>query len=319
MDSARVRLTAALAAVYLIWGSTYLAIRFAIETIPPFLMSGTRFIVAGGTMYAVLRLSGAERPTARQWLGAVLVGALLLLGGNGGVVWAEQHVPSGLAALLIATEPLWVVLVDWARPGGARPTRAEGLGLMVGFAGAALLISPAELIGGRYEVDPVGAAVLILASVSWAIGSVCSRYMPAPASPILGTAMKLIAGGLLLAALGVASGETGRLDLSAVSTKSVAALLYLTVFGAIVAFTAYIWLLKNTSLAMASTYAYVNPAVAVFLGWLIADEPVTPRTVLAATVIVGGVLIITTSRATLGGRIRGARANARSVADTKNP
>jgi drug/metabolite transporter (DMT)-like permease len=318
MDSARFRLTAALAAVYLIWGSTYLAIRFAIETIPPFLMSGSRFIVAGGTMYVVLRLSGAARPTPRQWWGAVVVGALLLLGGNGGVVWAVQHVPSGLAALLIATEPLWVLLVDWVRPGGVRPTRAEGFGLIVGFAGAALLISPAELIGGRYQVDPVGAAVLIFASISWAMGSVCSRYIPAPASPVLGTAMKMIAGGLLLGVVGLASGETGRLDISAVSAKSLAAMVYLIVFGAIVAFTAYIWLLKNTSLAMASTYAYVNPAVAVFLGWLIADEPITPRTVLAATIIVGGVLIITTSRATLGGRITNARPNARSDADSKN-
>lgn len=317
MDSPRFRLAAALAAVYLIWGSTYLAIRFAIETIPPFLMGGTRFLAAGGTMYVVLRLSGAPRPTGRQWFGAFVVGALLLLGGNGGVVWAEQRVPSGLAALIIATEPLWVVLVDWARPGGARPTKTEGFGLMVGFAGAALLVSPAELISGRFQVDPVGAAVLIFASVSWALGSVCSRYMPAPASPALGTGMKMIAGGMLLSALGLAAGETTRFDLSAVSTKSMAAWLYLTVFGAVVAFTAYIWLLKNTSLALASTYAYVNPAVAVFLGWLLANEPVTPRTILAASVIVGGVLIITTSRATLGGRIGNTRASARSFADAK--
>lgn len=310
MDSPRVRLAAALAAVYLIWGSTYLAIRFAIETIPPFLMGGIRFIIAGGTLYAVLRLSGAARPTARHWSGALIVGAFLLLGGNGGVVWAEQHVPSGLAALIIATEPLWVVLVDWARPGGARPTRAEGIGLLVGFTGAALLISPTALVGGRNQIDPMGAAALILASVSWAIGSVCSRYMAAPASPLLGTGMKMIAGGVLLGALGIVAGETARFDLSAVSTTSLAALLYLIVFGAIVAFPAYIWLLKNTSLAMASTYAYVNPAVAVFLGWLIADEPVTPRTVLAASVIVGGVLIITTSRATMGARIGNPRAGA---------
>ncbi len=295
MPKSRVRLLTAFAAVYLIWGSTYLAIRFAIETIPPFLMAGFRFLLAGAVMYWLVRLRGASRPTGRQWLWAAVVGALLLLGGNGGVVWAEQTVPSGLAALLVATEPLWVVLIDWVRPSGVRPLRGEVVGLLLGFAGVAVLITPVGLFGATFEVDLVGAAALVFAALAWAAGSVVSRHAPAHESSFVATAMKMLAGGVLLVVAGTLTGEWARLELAAITPRSWFALAYLVVFGALIGFTAYIWLLKNTTLARASTYAYVNPIVAVMLGWMLAAEPLNSRVMVAAGIIVSGVVIVVRS------------------------
>ncbi len=295
MPKSRVRLLTAFAAVYSIWGSTYLAIRFAIETIPPFLMAGFRFLAAGAVMYWLVRLHGASRPTGRQWLWAAVVGALLLLGGNGGVVWAEQTVPSGLAALLVATEPLWVVLIDWVRPGGVRPLRGEVVGLLLGFAGVAVLVIPVDLFGAGFEVDLVGAAVLVFAALAWAAGSVVSRQAPAHESSFVATAMKMLTGGLLLVVAGTFTGEWARLDVAAITPRSWFALVYLVVFGALIGFTAYVWLLKNTTLARASTYAYVNPIVAVILGWMLAAEPLNSRVMVAAGIIVSGVVIVVRS------------------------
>ena len=290
----RSRVIAAFAAVYIIWGSTYLAIRFAIETLPPFLMAGSRFLVSGALLYAVARARGAERPERRNWTATAVIGALLLLGGNGGVVWAEQRVPSGLAALLVATVPVWMVTLEWLR-GGLRPTRGVVAGLMLGMAGLALLIGPGEFAGGR-GVDTLGAIVLVAASLSWATGSIYSRSAPLPKSPILTTGMEMLAGGVLLTLLGLATGELGRLDVAAASTKSWLALLYLVLFGSLIGFTAYIWLLKVSTPAKASTYAYVNPVVAVLLGWLFANEPLSVRTLLAAAVIIAGVALITLTK-----------------------
>lgn len=295
MPKARTRLLTAFAAVYLIWGSTYLAIRFAIETIPPFLMAGFRFLLAGAVMYWLVRLRGASRPTVRQWLWAAVVGALLLLGGNGGVVWAEQTVPSGQAALLVATEPLWVVLIDWVRPGGERPLRGEVVGLALGFAGVAVLITPAGLFGAAFEVDLVGAAVLVFAALAWAAGSVVSRQAPAHESSFVAAAMMMLTGGVLLVIAGTFTGEWARLDVAAITLRSWFALAYLVVFGALIGFTAYVWLLKNTTLARASTYAYVNPIVAVILGWMLAAEPLNSRVMVAAGIIVSGVVIVVRS------------------------
>ncbi len=294
--SCRWRVIAAFAAVYLIWGATYLFIRFAIETLPPFLMAGTRFLVAGGVLYGVAALSGAARPTRAQWGAAALVGGLLLLGGNGGVVWAEQSVPSGLAALLVAMSPLWMAVLDWVRPGGVRPSKGVALGLGLGFAGVILLVGPDELVGGG-RVDPIGAGVLILASLSWAAGSIYSRHGQRPASPLLGAGMQMLAGGALLLLVGSASGEWTGFDYRAVSLRSVASLGFLIAFGSLIGFTAYIWLLRVTTVARASTYAFVNPAVAVFLGWALAGEALTLRTLLAAGVIVAAVVVITTHQA----------------------
>ena len=295
MPKSRVRLLTAFAAVYLIWGSTYLAIRFAIETIPPFLMAGFRFLIAGAVMYWLVRLRGASRPTGRQWLWATVVGALLLLGGNGGVVWAEQTVPSGLAALLVATEPLWVVLIDWVRPGGVRPLRGEVVGLLLGFAGVAVLVIPVDLLGAGLEVDLVGAAALVFAALAWAAGSVVSRQAPAHESSFVATAMKMLTGGVLLVVAGTITGEWARLEVAAITPRSWFALAYLVVFGALIGFTAYVWLLKNTTLARASTYAYVNPIVAVMLGWMLAAEPLNSRVMVAAGIIVSGVVIVVRS------------------------
>lgn len=292
----RASVMAAFAAVYLIWGSTYLGIRFAIETLPPFLMAGARFTIAGSLMYAALRLRGAPRPARVHWRSAAVIGGLMLLGGNGGVTWAEQYVPSGIAALMIATVPLWIVLLDWLRPGGDRPASPVIVGLALGFAGLMLLVGPGELAGSG-RINLLGAGALVFAALLWSIGSLYSRRAPLPTEvPLQGTAMEMLVGGLLLVGLGTATGEWARLDLSAVSLRSVLALLYLIAFGSWIGFSAYVWLLKVTAPARAATYAYVNPVVAVFLGWLLADEPLTIRTLLAAAIIISAVVIITSYR-----------------------
>jgi drug/metabolite transporter (DMT)-like permease len=286
---------AAFAAIYLIWGSTYLAIRFAIETMPPLIMAGVRFLIAGGLLYGWTRLRGTPRPTGTNWRAAALIGALLLLGGNGAVTWAEQWVPSGLAALLIATEPLWIVLLAWLW-GGDRPSLGIAVGLALGLVGIVLLIGPGELVGGPH-IDPVGALAVLIASVSWAAGSLYSRRAPLPAAPLLGTGMEMLVGGTLLLLAGLATGEAAQLHLEALSLRSALALTYLIVFGSIVAFSAYVWLLRVVTPARASTYAYVNPVVAVFLGWALAGEAITPLTLVAAAVIVTAVALIVMQQA----------------------
>lgn len=283
----------AFAAVYVIWGSTYLGIKYAIETLPPFLMSGSRFLLAGVALAAWALWRGERRPTLAHWRSASIVGALLFLGGNGGVVWAEQYIPSSLAALLVATEPLWIVLMNWLRPAGVRPALITFLGLAVGFAGVWLLIggvTSGDDISGR---SALGAGAVIGATLAWAAGSLYSLRADLPASAILSAGMQMIAGGAFLTIAATLTGEWSRLDLGSASTISVGAFLYLVVFGSIVAFTAYSWLLQNVSPAKASTYAYVNPVVAVALGWAIAGEAVTTRTLLATAVIVSSVALIT--------------------------
>lgn len=302
--ASRAKLVAAFAAVYVIWGSTYLAIRFAIETIPPFFMAGARFLIAGGVLYAWVRLRGAERPTRAQWGAATIVGGLLLLGGNGAVVWAEQYVPSGLASLLVATVPVWMVLLDWARAGGTRPSAVVLAGVALGLGGLVLLVDPRSLASGS-AADPIGAAVLVLGSLAWAVGSLYSKRAKMPTVPLLATGMQMLAGGALLVLAGLLTGEVARFAPHAVSARSVSALMYLVVFGSLVGFTAYIWLLRVATPAQVSTYAYVNPVVAVFLGWALAGEPLTPRTLLAAAVIVGAVVLVTAGRAV---KVRGIRA-----------
>ena len=295
-QAARWKVVAAFAALYVLWGSTYLAIRFAIETLPPFWMAAARFLTAGTILYAVMRWRGTPVPKPAHWRSAFVVGLLLLLGGNGGVVWAEQRVPSGIAALLVATVPLWMVLLDGAGRGWRLPHPQLLLGIGVGLAGVALLVGPGQTAGGG-GVDTTGALVLLVASLSWTAGSLYSRKAELPPSPFLGSAMQMLGGGAGLVVAGLLAGEASRLDLAAASGRSLAALLFLVVFGSLVGFTAYIWLLRVTTPALVSTYAYVNPVVAVLLGWAFAGEPVTARTLLAAAVIVGAVALITTYRA----------------------
>lgn len=286
-------LGAGLATVYVIWGSTYLAIRFAVETLPPFLMAGVRFLIAGALLYGWARWRGVAPPTAGQWRWAALVGALLLLGGNGLVSVAVVRVPSGLAALLVATVPLWMVLLDALRPGGGgMPPRRVWWGIALGLVGVGVLVGPASFVSGE-GVDPVGAATLIVASVFWAIGSLVSRGAGLPASPRMSTALQMLSGGALLVLTGTALGEWSRVDPAAVSSKSVLALAYLILFGAIAGFSAYVWLLRVATPALVGTYAFVNPMVAVVLGWALAGEALTPRIGVATLVIVGAVALIT--------------------------
>ena len=289
----RLKIVIAFAAVYTIWGSTYLAIRFAIDTLPPFLMAGSRFLLSGTFLFVWMRLRGDPLPSRRHWISGAIIGGLMLLGGNGGVTWSEQRVPSGLAALMIATVPLWMGLLDWLRPGGKRPHAGVIVGLVLGFTGIALLVGPVKLAGGSH-IDPLGAGVLVLGALCWSIGSLYSRTAEMPASPLLGTSLEMLCGGAWLWLAGTLAGEWGRLNLAAVSFRSAGAFAYLVVFGSLIGFSAYVWLLKAVPPARASTYAYVNPVVAVFLGWAVAGETLSPRTMIAAAVIIGAVVMITT-------------------------
>jgi drug/metabolite transporter (DMT)-like permease len=282
-----------LIAIYIVWGSTYLAIRFAVETIPPFLAAGTRFLVAGSVLYAFQRLRGDKAPIRVEWRSAAIVGLFLLVGGNGGLMWAEQRVASGIASLMIASVPLWIAILDTVRPGGRRPGRWVILGVLTGFAGIIILIGPAQLIGFDNQVDLLGAAVLLFAAFSWAVGSLYNRGARLPTSPLLGTGMEMLVGGLGLFILGTISGEWIQLDPSTFSTRSIVGLIYLIVFGSWVGFASYTWLLRVAPTMLVSTYAYVNPLVAIFLGNLLAGEELTPRVLIAAVIILGSVAMIT--------------------------
>lgn len=302
--SYRLRVAVALGSLYFIWGSTYLAIRIAIETLPPFLMAGVRFLIAGGILYGWARARGAERPNLEFWWTAAASGLLMFLGGNGAVVWAEQFVPSGMVSLLVATVPLWIVLQDWGWGRGGAPAPGVFFGILWGFAGVAILVTGSE-IGKATPQDLLGGLLVLGGAGAWATGSLIARYWARPKSAALGNGMQMLAGGVGLFLGGLLRGELGVVDLSAFSMASVLAVLYLIVFGSLVAFSAYIWLLQNTTPAVASTYAYVNPMVALLLGWALADEPLSSRTVLAAFVILTAVMIITTRRSRGGPPERG--------------
>lgn len=290
------QIAAALGAIYLIWGSTYLAIRFAIETLPPYLMAGSRYFVAGALMYAWMRYyRGMPKPSRAHWIGAAVVGGLMLLGGNGTLVWAEQRVPSGIAALLIGTVPFWMVLLDWLWQRGKRPGRRVVGGILLGFIGIILLIGQGGITGG-HPVDAIGAGVLLLAALSWTIGSLYSRSAKLPSSPFLATAMQMVSGGVMMVLAGMIGGEWSRLDFGAVSWLSAASWGFLLVFGSMIGFTCYIWLLRVAPADKVATYAYVNPVVAVFLGWLFAGEIITLQTLLATAIIITAVVLINTQK-----------------------
>jgi drug/metabolite transporter (DMT)-like permease len=293
-QASRGNVIAAFAAVYIIWGSTYLAIRYAVETIPPFLMGGARFLISGLLLYAFTRLRGATPPTRSQWRSAFVTGVLLLVGGNGAVIWSEQHVPSGLVALIVAIVPLWMVVFEWARPGGKRPVPAVFVGLALGLAGLALLIGPDAFARGSASRLDVGAALVpVVGSMLWALGSIYSRYAPRAKSAQLATGMQMLMGGAAFLVVSVLAGEPRHFSPGAVTAPSLMGFVYLVTFGSLIGFTAYIYLLGATTPAKVSTYAYVNPVVAVLLGWAVAGEPLTGRMLVAAAVILGGVALIT--------------------------
>jgi Permeases of the drug/metabolite transporter (DMT) superfamily len=291
----RLHIFAAFASIYTIWGSTYLAIRYAVETIPPFLMLGTRFVVSGAILYAWARQRKSPNPTRRQWKNGAIAGFFLLVCGNGAVGWAEQSMASGITALLVSVLPFWLVFIDWVRPKGRAPRPLVIAGLVLGVIGIFVLVDPMGAAGSN-GVSKLGASVLMLGSLSWAIGSFYSRDADLPASGIMRTAVEMLGGGILLLSLGLIAGEARDLDLHLISRASVLGLVYLTTFGSLIGFTAYIWLLDKVSPAMVGTYAFVNPVVAVFLGWGFAGEPLSARTLVAAAIVIGAVALITISR-----------------------
>jgi drug/metabolite transporter (DMT)-like permease len=291
----RVLIVLAFAAVYIIWGSTYLGIRLAIETLPPFLMAATRFMTAGAILFAWAVFNGQKvRPSLTEWPTAFIIGGLLLLCGNGGVTWAEKYIASSLAALLVATEPLWVVILNWGLT-HRRPNTKVLLGVLIGLAGVALLVSDGLGQGAHgSRLNLIGAGVVVLAGFAWAAGSVYSSRRPIRTVTSMASGMQMLAGGSLLLLLALVAGDFKRLNLDNASWVSIGAFAYLMLFGSLVTFTAYSWLLNNVTTARAATYAYVNPVVAVLLGWLIASEPITLKMMLGAAIIVGSVVLITT-------------------------
>jgi drug/metabolite transporter (DMT)-like permease len=292
------RIWTALIALYIVWGSTYLAIRFAVETIPPFLMAGSRFLVSGLILYIWRRLAGDPAPTPRQWRSAVIVGLLLLLGGNGVVSWAEQHVPSGIAALMVASIPLWIAVIDAIRPRGLKPDWKVALGLLIGFGGIALLVMSSGGLTPADGLDFAGVLSLILAAILWSLGSVYGREADLPESSLLSTGIEMLGGAAGLFAVATATGEWGALNLPAVSTASLLGLAYLIAFGSLIGFVSYAWLLRNAPLSLVSTYAYVNPVIAIFMGAWLGSETINARIVLSALIIIGSVVVINFSKQT---------------------
>lgn len=292
----KLRIWIALLAIYVVWGSTYLAIRFVVETMPPFLAAGMRFLISGLILLAWRMLKGDPKPTRPQWRSATIIGLLMLLGGNGGLMWAEQRVPSGVASLFIGSTPLWMVLLDTFWPGGKRPRLLTWLGVLIGFAGIAFLVGPSDTSLSSPYLDLAGVAVLLFAALSWSIGSLYSRNAHLPDSPLLYTGMEMFAGSLGLFAFGTLVGEWGQLEFATITTRSLLGLTYLITFGSLVGFVAYTWLLRNAPTPLVATYAYVNPLIAILLGSLLGGEALTPRVLLSTAIIVGSVVLINLTR-----------------------
>ncbi|MCP4361636.1 MAG: drug/metabolite exporter YedA [Chloroflexi bacterium] len=290
-----IKIVLAFAAIYIIWGTTYLVIRLAIETIPPFFMAGTRFLLAGIITFVFLRARGVPMPNLLQWRSAAIIGTLLLVGGNGLVTWSEQEVPSSIAALVVATVPLWMVLFDWLLYRGISPSKKMAIGLSLGFLGIGLLIGPGQILETN-TISLSAILILLLAPILWSLGSLHSRQANLPENLFMATAIEMLAGGVVLILAGFITGETSQLNLVGISTLSLVSMLYLTIFGSVVALTAYIWLLKNVQAAKVATYTYVNPIIAIFLGWLILSEPITPQMLIPVVVIIVAVILITTRR-----------------------
>lgn len=310
----------AFAAIYIIWGSTYLAIRFAVESVPPLVMIGGRFFLAGLILYPFLRLRGIPAPTRRNWTAAAVLGFMMLGVGTGTVAWAEQYIHSGLAALIVATVPMWMVLIDWVRPGGRGPGGKVLLGLAIGFVGVALIIGPVDLEAVRSGADMAegtgrGSAAaqflsivaIVLASLSWATGSVFSRHAPLADSPLMAAAQEMIAAGAIMIVIGAAIGELDGWSVAAVTRESWLGWAWLVFAGSLIAYVAYVWLLHNTTPARAGSYAYVNPVVAVILGWWLANETFAPRILFAAALVIVSVALITYGKAANPAVVQAAR------------
>ena len=296
-------LIAGFAAIYIIWGSTYLGIRIAVESMPPFLMAGVRFLVAGGIVLAFIAGTRGFRATAAQWRDNAIIGGFLCLGGNGLVSWSEQKVPSGIATLIISAGPVFIVLMDWAvhawfKDGrrGTKPKPLTWVGLALGLAGLLILVGPGVFTSGVGQLDPWSVLGLLAATFLWGVGMMCMRYAHNPLEPFTASGIQMLCGSGWLLLTGVLTGEIARVDPAAITARSVIAWAYLIVFGSLIGFSTFTWLMKHSTPAKVSTYAYVNPVVAVFLGWLVLHEPVNPRIFLAAAIIIAGVAIITVAK-----------------------
>jgi drug/metabolite transporter (DMT)-like permease len=288
----RPALIGAFTTIYVVWGSTYLGMHIAVETMPPFLMAAARFLIAGALLFMFLKLRGAPKPSLHQWRVNTLIGAFLLLGGNGAVVWASQYLPSGIIALLIGIGPLFIVLTEWAWPGGLRPTARTFGAMLLGFTGVVWLAAPWQnTANGGLHLG--GVIAILIGCLAWSLGSITSRHAKHGASPAQAAALQMLGGGAALLLVAGLHGDFTRFDVNAVSPRSWLAFVYLVGIGSLVGYSTFVWLMKNCAPAHVATYGYVNPIVAVFLGWLILDEPISTRTLIASTIIIASVVLIT--------------------------
>ena len=286
----------ALIALYIVWGSTYLGIKVAIETIPPFFHAGIRFLISGLILVIWQRSAGHPMPTRKQWISTAIIGSLLLLGGNGLVAWAEQTIPSGVAALIISSVPMFLVIGEAMRPNGIKPNWQGIVGLLIGFVGIFILVGPSEISGSATKLNPFGVMALLAACLFWATGSIYSKSADLPKSSLMNTGAQMLMGSISLFIISLISGELNGWDVTAVSTRSIYGLSYLIFVGSLIGFVSYGWLLQNAPISLVSTYAYVNPIVAVLLGNWIGNEPLEPRIWVATGIIIGSVIFINSTR-----------------------
>ena len=285
----------ALLSVYIVWGSTYLGIKIAIETFPPFLMAGIRFLIAGALLYGFVVVKEKKHPKLIEWRDTTIIGTLLLLGGNGLVVIAEKTIPSSIAAIVIATVPLWMIVIAWLLKSRTRPNRSTLIGTLIGFVGVVILMFPSDQ--AYLHFDTFGLLLTLLAAILWSLGSIYSQKATLPTSVMLSTAMQMLSGGLVLIIVATLFGEWQQFHIEMLSSRSLWAFAYLVFIGSLVGFSAYVWLLKNASPYLASTYAFVNPLVALCLGYFFADEVLSVKALLATVLIISAVVMITLSKA----------------------
>jgi drug/metabolite transporter (DMT)-like permease len=292
----KTKLWIALISLYIVWGSTYLAMRYVVETIPPFMYAGIRFLIAGAILFIWRRAAGDEKPTLNNWKATTIAGTLLLLGGNAMIALAEKHVPSSIAALMVGTSPFWMTLFEALRTNGTKPTWQTVVGLLIGFIGMFLLIGPGKFTGSSQHFEPLSLIAMCIAPILWALGSIYARGADMPKSGLMSTGMEMLASAVPLFIVSVATGELNGFSLGQVSMRSWLGMAYLITFGSLVGFVSYGWLLHNAPLSLTSTFAYVNPVVAVFLGWLLAGEVLNARIMIASAIIVGSVIFINLAR-----------------------
>ena len=285
----------ALLSVYIVWGSTYLGIKIAIETFPPFLMAGIRFLIAGALLYGFVVVKEKKHPKLIEWRDTTIIGTLLLLGGNGLVVIAEKTIPSSIAAIVIATVPLWMIVIAWLLKSQTRPNKSTLIGTLIGFIGVVILMFPSDQ--EHLHFDTFGLLLTFLAAILWSFGSIYSQKATLPTSVMLSTAMQMLSGGLVLIIVATLFGEWQQFHTETLSSRSLLAFAYLVFIGSLVGFSAYVWLLKNVSPYLASTYAFVNPMVALFLGYFFADEVLSVKALIATVLIISAVVMITLSKA----------------------